>query len=74
VTLAELPPEERGPILREFPRKVPHSVQFFQQSYAVSNDRSRRIRDAGSVVPPVPRRGVNRRPEGWLRLAPYSLY
>jgi deazaflavin-dependent oxidoreductase (nitroreductase family) len=29
VTLVELPPEERAPILREFPRKVPHGVQFF---------------------------------------------
>ena len=38
VTLVELPIEERGPILREFPRKVPHGVQFFQQLYGVSNN------------------------------------
>ena len=38
VTLIELPVEERGPILREFPRKVPHGVRFFQQLYGVSND------------------------------------
>ncbi len=38
VTLLELPPEERAPILREFPRKVPHGVQFFQQLYGVSDD------------------------------------
>ncbi len=31
VTLVELPPEERAPILREFPRRVPHGVQFFVQ-------------------------------------------
>jgi hypothetical protein len=30
VRLRELPPEERTPILREFPIQVPHGVQFFQ--------------------------------------------
>ena len=29
VTLAELPPEGGASILRDFPRKVPHGVQFF---------------------------------------------
>lgn len=29
VALIELPEEERAPILREFPREVPHGVQFF---------------------------------------------
>lgn len=38
VSLVELPAEERGPILREFPRLVPHGVQFFQQLYGVSKD------------------------------------
>ena len=38
VILIELPVEERGPILREFPRKVPHGVRFFRQLYGVSND------------------------------------
>jgi hypothetical protein len=38
VSLIELPVEERGPILREFPIKVPSGVRFFQQLYGVSND------------------------------------
>lgn len=38
VILAELPSEERAPILREFPRKVPRGVQFFQQLYGVSGE------------------------------------
>ena len=31
VLLVELPVEERPPILREFPRQVPHGVQFFEK-------------------------------------------
>jgi deazaflavin-dependent oxidoreductase (nitroreductase family) len=38
VGLVELPVEERAPILREFPRKVPHGVQFFRQLHGVSAD------------------------------------
>jgi hypothetical protein len=38
VTLVELPVEERAPILREFPRLVPHGVQFFEQMLAITND------------------------------------
>lgn len=38
VTLLELPVEERAPILREFPREVPHGVQFFRQLYGVSGE------------------------------------
>jgi hypothetical protein len=38
VTLVELPVEECGPILREFPREVPHGVQFFRHLYGVSGD------------------------------------
>lgn len=38
VKLVELPVDERAPILREFPRKVPHGVQFFQHLYGVSGD------------------------------------
>lgn len=38
VTLVELPPEERGPILREFPSKVPGGVYFFRQLYGVSDE------------------------------------
>jgi hypothetical protein len=29
VALVELPPEERAPVLRAFPREVPHGVEFF---------------------------------------------
>ena len=38
MTLVELPVEERGPILREFPREVPHGVRFFHHLYGVSGD------------------------------------
>jgi deazaflavin-dependent oxidoreductase (nitroreductase family) len=36
VRLVELPVQERASILREFPRKVPHGVQFFRQLYGIS--------------------------------------
>jgi deazaflavin-dependent oxidoreductase (nitroreductase family) len=36
VRVVELPVEERASILREFPRKVPHGVQFFRQLYGIS--------------------------------------
>jgi hypothetical protein len=38
VKLVELPVEERAPILREFPRLVPHGVQFFEQVLGIPND------------------------------------
>jgi deazaflavin-dependent oxidoreductase (nitroreductase family) len=38
VRLVELPVEERASILREFPQKVPHGVQFFRHLYGVSGD------------------------------------
>jgi hypothetical protein len=38
VVLVELPVEERASILREFPQKVPHGVQFFHKVYGVSGD------------------------------------
>jgi hypothetical protein len=38
VRLVELPVEERASILREFPRKVPHGVQFFRRLYGISGD------------------------------------
>src|SRR5919199_3494244 len=38
VALVELPVEERAAILREFPRLVPHGVQFFQRLYNVPQD------------------------------------
>ena len=36
VNLVELPLQERAPVLREFPSKVPHGVQFFQHLYGIS--------------------------------------
>ncbi len=38
VVLVELSPEERAPILRAFPREVPHGIQFFQHLYGVAGD------------------------------------
>ena len=38
VAIVELPVEERGAVLRQFPRKVPHGVQFFERLYGVSGD------------------------------------
>jgi hypothetical protein len=38
VALVELPVEERPAILREFPRQVPHGVQFFERVLGLSND------------------------------------
>jgi len=36
VDLVELPTEERGPVLREFPQEVPHGVRYFRQLYGIS--------------------------------------
>jgi deazaflavin-dependent oxidoreductase (nitroreductase family) len=36
VNLVELPLQERAPVLREFPKRVPHGVQFFRQLYGIS--------------------------------------
>jgi hypothetical protein len=38
VRMIELPVDERGPILRAFPEKVPHGTQFFDTLYGVGND------------------------------------
>ncbi len=37
VTLVELPPEERGPVLREFPGKVPQGARFLRERYGIPN-------------------------------------
>lgn len=37
VRVVELPETERGPILREFPVKVPHGVQFFVKTGVVES-------------------------------------
>ncbi len=36
VNFVELPLQERAPVLREFPNRVPHGVQFFRQLYGIS--------------------------------------
>lgn len=36
VNLVELPPQERSPILREFPHKVPRGVHYFRQLYGIN--------------------------------------
>ena len=38
VKLVELPVDQCVPVLREFPRKVPHGIQFFQHLYGVAGD------------------------------------
>jgi deazaflavin-dependent oxidoreductase (nitroreductase family) len=38
VALVELPVDEREPVLRAFPRLVPHGVRFFTQLYGVTAD------------------------------------
>jgi hypothetical protein len=38
VSLAELPEADRAPILRAFPRLVPHGVPFFQRVYGLPAD------------------------------------
>ncbi len=38
VVLVELPIEERPPILREFPRQVPHGVPFFERLLNLPGD------------------------------------
>jgi hypothetical protein len=36
--VVELPVEERGPILREFPRQIPHGVAYFEKLLNLSGD------------------------------------
>ena len=38
VILVELPVEERGPVLREFPAQIPHGVQFFEKLLGIPGD------------------------------------
>jgi hypothetical protein len=38
VALSELPVTERAPILRQFPRLIPHGVPFFTRLYGVTAD------------------------------------
>ncbi len=38
VAVVELPVEERGPILREFPRQVPHGVAYFEKLLNLPSD------------------------------------
>ena len=41
VALVELPEHDRAPILRQFPRLVPHGVHFFERLYALPKDPAR---------------------------------
>lgn len=38
IALVELPVEERGPILREFPRQVPRGVEYFERILNLPGD------------------------------------
>lgn len=38
VRLVELPVEERAPVLREFPEKVPGGIPFFRRMYELPNE------------------------------------
>ncbi len=38
VALVELPVEKRDAVLRQFPREVPHGVQFFKRLYGVTGE------------------------------------
>ena len=38
VAVVEVPVEERGPILREFPRQVPHGVAYFERLLNLPGD------------------------------------
>jgi hypothetical protein len=66
VSLIELPPRERGPVLREFPHKVPHGVRYFRQLYVPATLRHRRdpgrVRGASTPVPRIPGGG------GWYMI------
>ena len=52
IRLVELPVEEGAPILREFPRLVPHGVQFFRSMYPLPGD-STLLPDAFEKLAPV---------------------
>jgi hypothetical protein len=39
VRLVEMPVEQRGPILREFPKKVPGGIPFFRSMYELPKDK-----------------------------------
>ena len=54
VTLIELPEEERAPILKVFPREVPHGVQFFVKAGIVESP------DPGAFAAAAPRCAVFR--------------
>jgi deazaflavin-dependent oxidoreductase (nitroreductase family) len=51
IGLVELPEEERAPILRAFPRLVPHGVQFFKQLYGLPTDPAQ-LPDAFAALAP----------------------
>ena len=50
VKLVELPIQERAPVLREFPREVPHGVRYFRQLYGILGT----LAEFGSLAPRCP--------------------
>ncbi|MEJ7816095.1 MAG: hypothetical protein WKF53_13050 [Rubrobacter sp.] len=50
VNLVELPIQERAPVLREFPREVPHGVRYFRQLYGILGT----LEELGSLAPRCP--------------------
>jgi deazaflavin-dependent oxidoreductase (nitroreductase family) len=50
VSLVELPLQERAPVLREFPRKVPHGVRYFRQLYGIAGT----AEEFGALAPLCP--------------------
>ena len=54
VALVELPVEERAAILREFPRLVPHGVQYFQLLYGLPEDRAALPEAFAALAPHCP--------------------
>lgn len=60
VKLFELPPEERAPILREFPREVPHGVRFFVRAGIVESTEPESFALAASRCPVFRIEGASR--------------
>jgi hypothetical protein len=61
VSLIELPPRERGPVLREFPHKVPHVGPILPATLRHRRDAGR-VRGASTPVPRIPGGG------GWYMI------
>ncbi|HLM78811.1 MAG TPA: nitroreductase/quinone reductase family protein [Rubrobacteraceae bacterium] len=51
VRLVELVLEERGPILREFPKKVPGGIPFFRRMYELPKDKEALLEAFAALAP-----------------------